>query len=57
MAGFLAVGLEIGDGGAVCCQHAQAGTGFHLPQFPVGPEYGQRAVQAFDVQQGLAHGR
>ena len=56
MAGFAAEGLEVGDGGAVGGEDAQAFAGGHAAQDAVGAQDGERAVEAFDVEDGVAHG-
>ncbi len=56
VAGFLAIGAEVGDGGAVGGQHAQFFAGGHAAQDLVGAQHGQRAVEAFDVEQRFSHG-
>ena len=57
MAGFLAKGLEITDRRAVGGEDAQAGARFHGPQLAVGAQHGEGTGEAFDVQQGFAHGQ
>ena len=57
MSRFLAKGLEITDRRAVGGEDAQAGAGFHGSQLAVGAQHGEGAGEAFDVQQGFAHGQ
>ena len=55
MASFLTKRLEIGDGGAVRGQHAQAFARRHGAEGAIGAQHGQGAAHAFDVEQGFTH--
>ena len=55
VAGLAAVGAEVSDGGAVCCEDAEAVAWGEGAQRPVGAEDGQGAVEALGVQEGFGH--